>query len=169
MITVRPVKHNECEKLIDTMNLIFGETHFMLYGKNDPSLSKDNLINAIQKMCEDALSHVLIAIDAQNTIAGFCFAQGNKAQRKNHVAHIVIALSQQYTGQGIGKKLMQAIENWSTTKAISRMELTVITKNTMAINFYRKLGFVTEGTKQRSVKIEDQYYDELLMAKLLNT
>nr|WP_238597608.1 GNAT family N-acetyltransferase [Staphylococcus edaphicus] len=48
------------------------------------------------------------------------------------------------------------------------MELTVITSNKPAVNFYEKLGFKIEGIKHESVYMDNHYFDELYMAMMLN-
>lgn len=36
------------------------------------------------------------------------------------------------------------------------------------MNFYEKLGFKIEGIKRQSIFMDEHYFDELYMAKLLN-
>ena len=52
---------------------------------------------------------------------------------------------------------------------IERVELEVFASNTGAINLYRQLGFVVEGTKKRARKLDGEYDDDVLMALFLNS
>jgi RimJ/RimL family protein N-acetyltransferase len=52
---------------------------------------------------------------------------------------------------------------------VLRVELTVEADNPRAFAFYKKLGFVLEGTQRSAYKRADQekYIDELFLAKFL--
>jgi RimJ/RimL family protein N-acetyltransferase len=42
-----------------------------------------------------------------------------------------------------------------------------MTHNLAAIALYQKAGFRTEGTRRRSLYVDDEYVDEYWMAKLI--
>lgn len=46
---------------------------------------------------------------------------------------------------------------------MAKLQLQVRTDNTHAVQLYKKLGFVVEGTITRSLKIKAVYFDEYLM------
>jgi len=49
---------------------------------------------------------------------------------------------------------------------LNRIGLAVFDFNTPAINCYKKLGFVLEGTLRQSVKVGDSFWNCLLMSVL---
>ncbi len=51
--------------------------------------------------------------------------------------------------QGIGKKLMEAAEEWFKQRGVSEIILEVSCKNEAAIEFYKKLGFGTSNLIMR--------------------
>ncbi len=57
--------------------------------------------------------------------------------------HEIVVLKE-YKGKGIGKKLMEAAENYLKSKGYSIIELWVGEKNHVAKKFYEKLGYVAE-------------------------
>ncbi|WP_440119065.1 N-acetyltransferase family protein [Paenibacillus sp. QZ-Y1] len=77
-----------------------------------------------------------------------------------------MGIRQSYTGQGIGKKLMSAMEEWRPTAGIIRLELTVMSHNLYAIALYRHVGFQQEGKKLRFLLVNGTYVDEFIMSKL---
>lgn len=50
--------------------------------------------------------------------------------------------------------------------SIAGIELTVYASNPRAHSLYRKFGFIEEGIKRRSVRIDGAYLDEIMMARL---
>ncbi len=52
-----------------------------------------------------------------------------------------LAVTASHRGQGIGKKLMAAAEEWARTQGIAEIELNVWDENGRAVAFYEKLGY----------------------------
>ncbi|OTZ84271.1 hypothetical protein BK771_21450 [Bacillus thuringiensis serovar ostriniae] len=80
--------------------------------------------------------------------------------------YIVDGILEQNRGQGIGTALFQHVEEWAKINHISRLELTVVTKNEAGLALYKKSGFEIEGTKRNSLMVDGTYYNEYYMSKL---
>jgi ribosomal protein S18 acetylase RimI-like enzyme len=65
-------------------------------------------------------------------------------------------------GLGVGKRLMTALIDQARAE-VEDLTLTVSAHNETAIGLYRSLGFEPYGLDRRSLKIGDDYVDELLM------
>nr|WP_242449810.1 GNAT family N-acetyltransferase [Staphylococcus delphini] len=91
-----------------------------------------------------------------------------KLRRIEHQATISMAVLRQFQGLGIGFDLIQHCKNWCQTHGITRIALTVVTENKTAIHLYERAGFKVEGEMRHTLKIQGQYYNELMMAYLLN-
>ena len=95
------------------------------------------------------------------------FRRRGHGSRVKHCINVGLGVARDFWGLGIGTALMEAVELHVKPLGIKRMELEVMTHNEGAIALYKKMGFVIEGTKQKSILIGDQWIDEHLMAKLL--
>ena len=73
-----------------------------------------------------------------------------------------------YRNQGIGKQLLRAAITQAQQHDFKRIELSVLSTNLRAYKLYRKLGFVEEGIKHRSVFLEGTYFDRIMMALWLD-
>ena len=62
---------------------------------------------------------------------------------------------------------LEAGEAWAQTRGMIRLELTVMKHNDSAIHLYEKIGFQVEGIKKCAFKVENQFFDGYLMAKIL--
>jgi ribosomal protein S18 acetylase RimI-like enzyme len=47
----------------------------------------------------------------------------------------------EYRGQGINRKIIDALQSWSLSKNINELRLEVYCDNSPAINAYKKIGF----------------------------
>ncbi|MGK0555387.1 N-acetyltransferase family protein, partial [Macrococcus capreoli] len=108
-----------------------------------------------------------IFVADNGTLCGYLIAIGNSSLRNKHSAYLVIGVHQDVRGQGVGTILFEAVEQWAKTVGITRLELTVVTENEAGVNLYQKSGFEIEGTKRRSLKINNKFYDEYYMSKLV--
>ncbi|MFA9423174.1 MAG: GNAT family N-acetyltransferase, partial [Sedimentibacter sp.] len=90
----------------------------------------------------------------------------NTPARIRHSGSIGIAVSTDYQGEGIGKALLNKVidlsDNWLM---LVRLELGVFTDNERAVNLYKSLGFVIEGTKKYAIIKNGKYADEYIMAR----
>ena len=62
---------------------------------------------------------------------------------------------------------MNALEKEALKKGITRFELDVSVKNKIAINLYKKMGFVIEGERKNSYLIDGEFDDDYIMAKII--
>lgn len=87
--------------------------------------------------------------------------------RRRHVAELGMGVHDDYAGQGIGSKLMEALvelaDNWL---AIVRIELQVFADNHAAIALYRKFDFEQEGYHRAFAFREGVYIDAISMARV---
>lgn len=89
--------------------------------------------------------------------------------RLRHSASIGIVVHRDYQGNGVGRRLMEALldiaDNWLM---LVRVELSVFIDNQKAIGLYKKLGFEIEGTKRKAGIRGGLYVDEYIMARIRN-
>lgn len=87
--------------------------------------------------------------------------------RLRHSASIGIMVHREYQGNGVGRKLIEALldiaDNWLM---LVRVELSVFIDNLKAIELYKKLGFEIEGTKRKAAIRNGEYIDEYIMARI---
>jgi ribosomal protein S18 acetylase RimI-like enzyme len=65
---------------------------------------------------------------------------------------------------GCGRALVQqALHRATNTPGVRRINLTVVTQQTAAIDLYRSIGFQIYGTEQETFSRDGHFYDEHLM------
>ena len=122
--------------------------------------------NHIEHFKKQSNSTIFVAEQEQGMV-GYLIAIGGSVKRTKHSAYLAIGFLEEFRGRGIGKNLFQWVEEWAIHSTISRLELTVVTQNEAGLALYKKCGFEIEGEKRNSLLIDDQYYNEYLMSKLL--
>jgi L-phenylalanine/L-methionine N-acetyltransferase len=110
---------------------------------------------------------VLVALRDGEVVGSAGLHPASQALRRRHVAVLGISVAAEAQGQGVGRRLMQALcdyaDRWGQ---LLRIELTVFADNERAIRLYRSLGFMHEGTHRGYALRDGQYADVLSMARL---
>lgn len=88
---------------------------------------------------------------------------------KNEHSSIIwgVYIRPQYRKQDIATRLLEACAVWARERAVRVLKLNVITTNTAAIGCYTRYGFKVYGLEPKALFVDNRYYDELLMAKII--
>lgn len=166
ILLIRTAEHGDASSLVTLQKTVEAESDYMLYGKDERNQSTQKVRKQIIEWKKNGHSTIFIAI-LNGEHVGYLMVIGNAAQRAAHRAAIVLGIQENARGKGIASSLLQRAEEWSLAKGVTRLELTVVAENTPAINLYEKAGYEKEGTRKKSLIIDDQPHDEFYMAKFL--
>ena len=72
-----------------------------------------------------------------------------------------------WRGLHIAEALIEACLAWGRERGVVVAKLGVITANAPAIRCYTRCGFTVYGVEPKTIFYNGEYYDELLMAKLI--
>jgi len=142
------------------------ETPFRLYEAGERPRDPDLFFRETIDFLKNSRSTIFIA-EKDEKLVGYLQATGRAPRRVRHVVSINTAILQVYTGQGLGGKLFDALEDWARQSGIIRLDLSVMLNNIPAQKLYQKLGFVREGIKRGSMFVDGEYIDEYYMCKWL--
>jgi len=168
IITIRPAEVKDAEELIKLIGKVERQTDFLLREPDEFTLTIEQEEKLIWSQLDSEVDVMLIA-KTDGKIVGICSLNGNARKRIRHCAKFAIAVDIEYSGMGIGKKMMEACINWARENRISRITLEVDTNNYGAISLYMKLGFEIEGTFKNDKLLPDgSYTNGYAMALLLS-
>lgn len=164
---IRPIQVEDTESFFSMMCFLDDETPFMMYEPNEREKTTD--ATELREKIDDAISmgDFLLIAEERDHIVGYIWAERGRMNRILHTAYIVVGIREAYQHQGIGTKFFRKLDEWARRNNIIRLELTVECANTAARKLYEKNGFVVEGRRKKSMKLGDEFVDELYMAKLL--
>src|SRR5262249_54301602 len=138
---------------------VYSETSFLLY---DPGESVPRVEDYARRIGDGRASGSFVILVAENAdgLLGFVSGGRGNARRNRHALFLVLGVVQAQWRGGIGRALLEAIENWALSHGVHRLELTVRMDNQRALHLYEKMGFIQEGTKRDSLEIEGRFVDE---------
>lgn len=113
-------------------------------------------------------NNLAIIAETNKGIIGFLDFHGGNRQRTVHQGEFGMSVDEKYRGGGVGRSLVSTMIHWATAHPIiEKINLEVFHNNIPAINLYKSFGFQEEGRRKRQVKIEEEYFDLISMAKFL--
>lgn len=97
-------------------------------------------------------------------VIGWCEISLSDLEYSDHSGVLSMGVLQGMRGCGVGRRLMRECLKAAARIGLERVELSVLGNNPDAQRFYAAAGFRVEGRKSRSLKINDVYHDEIIMA-----
>lgn len=158
------IQPEEDKELYACMKQLDAETRYMLYLPDERHYDEEKMKQLIISVNQEG---ALIGAKYEEKIVGYISLNVTPLAKIKHTAYIVMGITKDYQGQGVGKQLFEKAIALAKEKGLHRLELTVIKENQAAIRLYQKMGFLQEGIKQDSIYMDGKYYDELYMARLL--
>ncbi|MGV8934298.1 MAG: GNAT family N-acetyltransferase [Gallionellaceae bacterium] len=166
MIIIREINKNDAGNFISLCQRLDHESQFMLLEPGERTTTLEEQQNIIKDVTSSKNKAIFVA-EINNNLVGFLAVMGGMFRKNRHTASVVVGILQKFTRKGIGSKLFQELENWAFENKLCRLELSVMTHNEAALEFYKKIGFQIEGDKRNALIENNQFVDEHYMAKIL--
>lgn len=109
----------------------------------------------IRKLTNDNKHNIIIGFENEQTrkIIGFVHAELYESLYMDTGLNILgLAVNSNFQGQGIGKKLMNYIEDYALKNNISYIRLNSNVQRIDAHKFYESIGYVCDKTQKRLIK-----------------
>ena len=135
MVVVRQATVGDLNAMLELLHVLFAiETDFVF----DSNKQQEGLTRLLQSsgIC------VLVA-EQERQVVGMCTAQLLVSTAEGGLKAIIedVAVGKEWRRQGIGAKLLAAIEQWALKQGAKRLDLLADKSNTPALGFYRQLGW----------------------------
>jgi RimJ/RimL family protein N-acetyltransferase len=99
-------------------------------------------------------------------VIGWCDIRPMPYEGFTHCGVLGMGVRKDFRRRGVGQRLIAATIQRAREDGLERIELDVLASNKAAIKLYEKVGFVTEGLKRKTRKIDGTYDDLVVMALL---
>lgn len=161
-IAYRKATKKDAERLLLHLKTVGGETDNLSFGKDTFLISKEKEERFIDRFASSKKDLMLVALSG-DTVVGNAIVERNRVARYSHRAEISITVLRDFWGKGIGTRLMQMMIDFAKESGIEILYLEARADNARAISLYEKFGFKSIGTYKGFFKIENQYFDAVLM------
>jgi ribosomal protein S18 acetylase RimI-like enzyme len=108
----------------------------------------------------------IVAIDSSRVV-GWCDITPHHWEGLDHVGELGMGVLREYRRKGIGRNLLQTALDMAQEIGMEKVELDVFASNRAAIELYEEAGFVVEGRRIKSRKLDEKYDDIVEMGLFL--
>lgn len=164
---IREISIKDVENFISLLSQIYDESEFTFYNPGEYSPTISSASQHLEKYITSPTKAIYVA-ESDEQLVGYVFVNTETYERTQHEAVVYLGVREYYQHQGIGQALINRIEAWALNYHIRRIEATVVTENINAIELFKGMGFQIEGELKDKLFINQKYYNEYVMAKILN-
>lgn len=165
-VVIRYPKKSDLMQIWKFYNKVIKETEFLARYSFVPLKEEKKWIeDVIGGMKKKDKVHLMA--EAEGKIIGSASVERKNVERKKHSADFGIAILQEYSGLGIGRRLMTLLEKDARSININVIELGVYGRNKIAQGLYKKMGFKVVGRIPKCVKTRSGFDDDIIMYKVL--
>ena len=162
---IKELQIEDSKNFLELTKITDAETTFLYFEENERKTTLEEQVKNIQSGIEQGYISLVCEID--NELVGYVVGFTFEVNRRKHCMSIAIAMLQDYSSKRMGTELMKELIKRGKNKGITRFELDVSVKNKIAINLYKKMGFVIEGERKNSYLIDGEFDDDYIMAKII--
>ena len=115
----------------------------------------ENVKKQIEKLTNDKNQHIIIGYEDETTrkIIGFVHAQMYESFYSDLGLNILgLAVNPDFQGRGIGRKLIEKLEQYAVENSISFIRLNSALKREEAHKFYEHIGYTCDKVQKRFIK-----------------
>lgn len=167
MIEYREAEITDATALLVHLKAVGGETDNLTFGKEGFQISPEREARFINRFIKNEDEIMLVATDGGLIVANGVIER-ERIPRLSHRARLTLTVLRDYWGQGIGSALMEKMIGFCRDSGVEVLSLECRADNQRAVRLYQKYGFVAVGTMKKYFKINDCFYDALLMELYIN-
>lgn len=167
-LTIRKANKSDANAMLEYIDRISRESDFLTFGAGEFDKTIEQEKNFLEGISRQK-NGLFIVAEVDGKIVGNLNFSGGAKPRIAHTGEFDVSVLREYWGQGIGKRLIYYLIEWSKQSGVIRkINLRVRSDNNTAIELYQKLGFLEEGVITRDFLINDRFYDSLSMGLFID-
>ena len=168
-LLIREAEPKDAAELVAFLNRVSLETDFTSLDGDGILLTSEEMEIFLNKQASSDNQITLLAF-LNDKIAGIVNITADQRKRVRHIGDLFIVIGKKYWNNGLGSFLLEEVVEWAQASGIlRRLQLTVQTRNQVAVHLYQKHGFVIEGRQERGAYIEEgDFIDVYLMGRLID-
>jgi len=159
---------DDASSVIAFVNQIAGETNNLTFGRGEFHLSVEQEKQYFSDLLTSKNSIFIIGkIDSQ--IVSVSNVSSSSKARLEHSGDLGLSVLKPFWHIGVGTAMMLYLIDWAKkSRIIRKINLSVRTSNLRAVALYRRLGFIEEGIKTRTMYINENFCDTIEMGLIID-
>jgi len=136
-ILIVPAKEED----IPAMSTLLGKLFTI---EDDFEVDENKQKSGLNLMLSNGPGRQVLVAKIDGTVIGMCSAQINISTSEGGISVLIedLIINEDYRNHGIGRKLLACIKEWALSKSAKRMTLSMNIRNSKALSFYSRQGWI---------------------------
>lgn len=148
--------------IIKYLNQVGGESEFLQFGENECNLNEFEEMEIIKEYIEQENSLLLLGF-INDELASLLSIKGEQQERLKHIGHFAITVKKKYWHMEVATTMIEEMLEMIKDTSLEILDLEVRNDNKNAISLYEKFKFKKIGMYPQMFKINNNFYDAILM------
>ncbi|ELZ14986.1 N-acetyltransferase GCN5 [Haloterrigena salina JCM 13891] len=178
-VTVRPAREEDREGIVETMREVADEGPYIVAENVATRLERDSaLVRANEersRVCfvaslESAADEATDESDddaaaTESDVVGWLHVDAHELPSLSHTAELTLGVAPEFRRKGIGSSLLEYGLEWADDAGYRKCYQNLPAINETAIEFLEENGWQRESVHEEQYRIDDEYVDEVMMAR----
>lgn len=166
-ISFRQPKMNDLKSMLSMINSLAEEKAYIIVQKKlTIEQERKYLKNVLNEIREK--KRIDLVLDINGDILGNAKISIEDKGPRKHMGELGISIKKEARGKKLGEKLLEKIIEEAVKKLkVKIITLYVVSKNKVAINLYKKMGFKKLGTVKKGYNHYGKLMDHIIMIKYI--
>ncbi len=163
--TIRLMIEDDAAELCDVFPKTHVESDFLnwLPGEFQMTVEEERRFLRDTLACQPSIGLVVVVDGCIIAMGG---AHANPRKRYKHHSEFGLTVLKAFWGMGIGRKIMETLDDWGRSAGLHKATLCVFHDNAGAIALYRSMDFIDQGRLvDHALRADGTYGDVIMMAK----
>ena len=112
-------------------------------------------------------SRIFFVATVNDEVVGWVHLKHPEIDKLSHTAELTVGVLEAYRGHGIGSHLLERGHEWAAERGFEKVYQSVPATNEGAIEFLKRRGAEVEAVREGHYKLDDEYVDEVMLAREL--
>ncbi len=162
-VTIRQAREDDLTGLVGAIREALADKTYIVGETVADVVESENVLlrhNELEK-------RVFFVATVHGDLVGWVHVNAPELEKLEHTAELTVGVIDEYRGHGIGSKLLDRGVDWALDHSFEKLYNSVPSTNEDAIEFLEARGWEIEAVRKNHYKIDDEYVDEVMMAKVL--
>jgi RimJ/RimL family protein N-acetyltransferase len=167
ILEIKEAEPNEAAEILEYLKKVGSESTNLTIDDKGVGLTIEQEKTFLEKS-KVSFNNMSVVARVDKVIVSVAGIHGNSRDKISHNVELGISVLKDYWNLGIATHVMNHLINYCRfTKGIENIYLEVREDNKVAIKLYNNLGFKKVGQQTNMFKIDNKYYDSIIMELVL--
>lgn len=160
---IRPARQEDLSGILGTIRRITEEKTDLVAENVAEQLDYEGVLirhNSVE-------TRMFFVATINNDVAGWAHLEAPELKKLSYAAKLTVGVLEEYRRHGIGGHLLQRSFEWAAAQGYQKVYNSIPATNQEAGTFLAEHGFQTEAIRKNHYMIDNEFVDELMMAKTL--